>query len=106
MHLFQQHEGYVSREAMRASAELLDVTPAVVESTVSFYTLFFRRPVGKYMLQVCRGLVVHASTSAEDIMAYFREKLGIGHLERPPTGCFPTKKSSVWRPATARRACK
>ena len=80
MHLFQQHEGYVSREAMRFAADMLDVTPAVVESTVSFYTLFFRRPVGKYMLQVCRGLSCSIQ-NAEDIMAYFREKLGVGHLE-------------------------
>ena len=63
------------------------MTPAVVESTVSFYTLFFRKPVGKYMLQVCRGLSC-AINGAEDIMAYFREKLGIGHLETTPDGLF------------------
>lgn len=87
MHLFQQNEGYVSREAMRFTAELLDVTPAVVESTVSFYTLFFRRPVGKYMLQVCRGMSCSIQ-NAEDIMAYFREKLGVGHLGTTPDGLF------------------
>lgn len=87
MHLFQQHEGYVTREAMRFAAEMLDVSPAVVESTVSFYTLFFRKPVGKYMLQVCRGLACTIN-GAEDIMAYFREKLGIGHLETTADGLF------------------
>src|ERR1700757_3646609 len=74
MHLFQDHQGYVSQDAMRAAAEMLDLTPAVVESTVSFYTLFFRKPVGKYMLQVCRGLMCELR-GAENIMAYFREKL-------------------------------
>lgn len=87
IHLFQQHEGYVSREAMRFAAELLDETPAVVESTVSFYTLFFRRPVGKYVLQVCRGLSC-SIRNAGDIMAYFREKLGVGHLQTTPDGLF------------------
>jgi NADH:ubiquinone oxidoreductase subunit E len=87
IHLFQQHEGYVSREAMRFVADLLDETPAVVESTVSFYTLFFRRPVGKYMLQVCRGLSCSIG-NAEDIMAYFRERLGVGHLGTTPDGLF------------------
>ena len=57
MHLFQDRQGYVSQEAMEFAAELLEITPAEVESTVSFYTLFFRKPVGKYMLQVCRGLM-------------------------------------------------
>jgi NADH-quinone oxidoreductase subunit E len=87
MHLFQEHEGYVSQSAMRAAAEMLDLSPAVVESTVSFYTLFFRKPVGKYMLQVCRGLMCELR-GAEKIMAYFREKLGIGHLETTDDGLF------------------
>jgi len=87
MHVFQEHEGYVSQEAMRAAAQMLDVTPAEVESTVSFYTLLYCKPVGKYMLQVCRGLSCTIS-GAEDIMAYFREKLGIGHLQTTEDGQF------------------
>jgi NADH-quinone oxidoreductase subunit E len=86
-HLFQEHEGYVSENAMRAISEMLDVEPAIVESTVSFYTLFFRKPVGRYVLQVCRGLMCELR-GAENIMAYFREKLGIGHLETTDDGLF------------------
>jgi len=87
VHLFQEHEGYASPQAMRAVAEMLDLSVAVVESTVSFYTLFFRRPVGKYVLQVCRGLAC-VLNGAEDSMAYFREKLGIGHLQTTGDGLF------------------
>ncbi|GAC1499770.1 MAG: hypothetical protein NVS1B14_03410 [Vulcanimicrobiaceae bacterium] len=87
IHLFQEREGYASIDAMRACAELLNLTPATVESTVSFYTLFFRRPVGKYMLQVCRNLSC-TLRGAEDVMAYFREQLGIGHLETTGDGLF------------------
>lgn len=85
LHLFQEHEGYVSRDAMRACAQMLDLTPAVVESTVSFYTLFFRKPVGKYMLQVCRGLSCTIN-GAEDVMAHMRETLGVGHFETTADG--------------------
>ena len=87
VHLFQEHEGFASPEAMRAVSEMLDLSLAVVESTVSFYTLFFRKPVGKYMLQVCRGLACTIG-GAEDVMAYFREKLGIGHLQTSADGLF------------------
>lgn len=87
IHLFQEHEGYASAQAQRAVADMLKLTPAVVESTVSFYTLFFRKPVGRYMLQVCRGLACSIN-GAEDIMAYFREKLGIGHLQTTDDGLF------------------
>ena len=87
IHLFQEHEGYASPQAMRAVAQMLDLSLAVVESTVSFYTLFFRKPVGKYVLQVCRGLAC-ALNGADDVMAYFRRKLGIGHLETTDDGVF------------------
>ncbi|MDP9024397.1 MAG: NAD(P)H-dependent oxidoreductase subunit E [Candidatus Eremiobacteraeota bacterium] len=87
IHLFQEHEGYVTQEAIRATSQLLAITPAVVESTVSFYTLFFRKPVGKYMLQVCRGLMCQIN-GADDIMSYFREKLGIANLETTDDGLF------------------
>ena len=72
---------------MRQVAEWLVLPLAVVESTVSFYTLFFRRPVGKYMLQVCRNLSCTIN-GAGDIMAYFRERLGVGHLETTSDGLF------------------
>ena len=39
------------------------------------------------MLQVCRGLACTIN-GAEDIMAYFREKLGIGHLQTTADGLF------------------
>jgi NADH-quinone oxidoreductase E subunit len=87
MHLFQEHEGYVSQDAMRFAAEFLDVPLSNVESTVSFYTLFYRKPVGKYMLQVCRGLMCELKDS-EEIRDHFMRKLGVGHLETTDDGLF------------------
>jgi len=84
---FQEEEGFVSAEAMKQTAEWIGVPLAVVESTVSFYTLLFRKPVGKYVLQVCRNLSCSIN-GAEDIMAYFREQLGIGHVETTADGLF------------------
>lgn len=79
-HLFQEHEGYVSADAQAAIAYLVGETLATVESTISFYTLLFRKPVGKYMVQICRNLSCIIN-GAEDIMAYAREQLGIAHHE-------------------------
>ncbi len=84
-HLFQDHEGFVSPNALAVISYLLELSPAVVESTISFYTLLFRRPVGKYMVQVCRNLSCIIN-GAEEIMAYARERLGIGHLETTADG--------------------
>jgi NADH-quinone oxidoreductase subunit E len=84
-HLFQEHEGYVSANALAAIAYHVGETLATVESTVSFYTLLYRRPVGKYMLQICRNLSCILN-GAEDIMSYARAQLGIGHLETTEDG--------------------
>ena len=87
MHLFVDEQGYASKDAMRFCAELLELTPADVESVVSFYTLFYQRPVGKYMLQVCRNLSCTLG-GAQSIMAHIRERLGVDHLGTTPDGLF------------------
>lgn len=86
-HRFQQEEGWLSPAAIAQIAQWLDLTVAEVESTVSFYTLFFRRPVGRYMIQPCRNLSCMIG-GAEETNAYFREKLGIGHLQTSADGMF------------------
>ena len=86
-HLFQEREGWTSPNAIAAIAFLLNLPPAVVESTISFYTLFYRKPVGRYMLQVCRNLSCMLN-GAEELMAHFRARLGIEHLETTSDGLF------------------
>jgi NADH-quinone oxidoreductase subunit E len=87
LHAFQNVEGWVSPEAMAAAGEMLGLPVSVVESTASFYTLFFRRPVGKYVLQVCRNLSC-SMNGAEKIMSHIRERLNIGHFETTYDGIF------------------
>jgi NADH-quinone oxidoreductase subunit E len=87
LHAFQNVEGWVSPEALARTAEWVGVPVSVVESTASFYTLFHRRPVGKFMLQPCRNLSCMLGGAGE-IMAHFRESLGIGHNQTTPDGLF------------------
>jgi NADH-quinone oxidoreductase subunit E len=87
LHIFQREEGWVSPEAIAACAELVDEPVSIVESTASFYTLFFKRPVGKFMLQPCRGIACIIN-GAEEAMAHFRERLGVGQLETTEDGLF------------------
>ena len=55
-HLAQDQDGWLSPEAMREIAELVGVTPAEVNGTCSFYTMFKRRPCGKYVVSVCTNV--------------------------------------------------
>jgi NADH-quinone oxidoreductase subunit E len=87
LHAFQNTEGWVSPEAMAQTALWTNVPLSTVESTASFYTLFHRKPVGRYMLQPCRNLSCIIN-GAGAVMARFREKLGVGHNETTPDGLF------------------
>jgi len=87
LHAFQNAEGWTSPEAMAQTAQWVNVPLSVVESTASFYTLFHRRPVGKYMLQPCRNLSCIIN-GAGPVMKHFREKLGVGNNETTPDGLF------------------
>lgn len=55
-HLAQDQDGYLSEDAMREIAELVSVTPAEVNGTCSFYTMFKREPVGKLLVSVCTNV--------------------------------------------------
>jgi NADH-quinone oxidoreductase subunit E len=56
LHLSQEQNGYVTEEAMEHIAELVDVTPAEVFGTCSFYEMFKLEPVGKYMVNICTNI--------------------------------------------------
>jgi NADH-quinone oxidoreductase subunit E len=56
LHLAQDREGWVSPAAMEDIAELLDLTPALVLGTCSFYTMLKREPVGKLVVSVCTNV--------------------------------------------------
>ena len=56
LHLAQDQDGWVTPEAMEEIAELLDLTPALVLGTCSFYTMFKREPVGKLLVSVCTNV--------------------------------------------------
>jgi NADH-quinone oxidoreductase subunit E len=87
LHEFQNVEGWVSPEALAQCAAWIGEPLAVVESTASFYTLFHRRPIGRYMLQPCRNLSCLIN-GAGGVMKRFREQLGIGHLQTTSDGLF------------------
>ncbi len=55
-HLAQDQDGYLSEDAMREIAELVQVTPAEVNGSCSFYTMFKREPVGKLLVSVCTNV--------------------------------------------------
>ncbi|MEO8260845.1 MAG: NADH-quinone oxidoreductase subunit NuoE [Acidobacteriota bacterium] len=87
LYLVQYQIGYVTANAMRYVAGLLEITPADVEDVVSFYTMFYTRPVGTFVLQVCRTLSC-ALNGAERVTEAIAGKLGIAAGQTDATGTF------------------
>lgn len=84
-----QHEygGWLPREAMVEVAEVLDLSESHVFGVASFYSMFYRRPVGKTMVQVCTTSPCALRGSCE-VVKLFEKKLGISSGETTPDGEF------------------
>jgi NADH-quinone oxidoreductase subunit E len=76
VHLSQEQNGYVTQEAMRHIAELIDVTPAEVYGTASFYEMFRFEPTGKYLVNIC-GTMSCALLGGHELMHHAEQTLGI-----------------------------
>jgi NADH:ubiquinone oxidoreductase subunit E len=50
---------FVTDQAMADVAALTGITPAQVQSVASFYTMFKREPVGRYLISVCTSISCH-----------------------------------------------
>jgi NADH-quinone oxidoreductase subunit E len=98
LHLVQAEFGWVSAPAMDKVAAYLELEPIEVYEVATFYSMYFMRPQGKYVLEVCRtgpcGLV-----GAEKIMDHIEQKLGVKEGEITPDGLFS------WRGVECLAAC-
>jgi len=87
LYLAQYQQGYITANAIRHVAELLGITRADVEDVTTFYTMFYTRPVGKFVLQVCRTLSC-ALNGAERVTEELRAKTGLKPGETDASGTF------------------
>ena len=87
LYLVQRQQGYISASAMRHVAEVIGCTPAEVEEVVSYYAMFYSKPVGRYLIQVCRTLSC-ALMGAERVTEAFELKLGVKAGETDVSGTF------------------
>jgi len=76
LHLAQVETGYISHEVVRQIAEIFKLAPNEVYEVASFYTMFYKKPVGKYVLQVCTNISC-LLCNCEEIVAHLERRLGI-----------------------------
>lgn len=87
LYLAQREFGHLSDEAILYVAELLGFTPARIYGVATFYTMYNKKPVGKYHLQVCRNLSC-SLMGAEHLIEHVARKIGVKPGETTPDGRF------------------
>jgi NADH-quinone oxidoreductase subunit E len=98
LHLVQAEYGWLSAAAMERVAGYLDLKPIEVYEVATFYTMFFLKPQGKYVFEVCRTGPC-CLVGAEKIMDHLESKLGVKEGEVTADGQFS------WRGVECLAAC-
>ncbi|MCW2120981.1 complex I 24 kDa subunit family protein [Flavobacterium sp. 7A] len=84
------HENWLSIELQDKVAEILHIKPVEVYEVVTFYTMYNRRPIGKYMFEFCQTSSC-CLRGTEDLMDYTCEKLGVKIGEPTSDGLFEVR---------------
>jgi len=83
----REYGGHLTSDAIAEVAYRLQRSYAEVEGVATFYTMYNKTPVGKYMLEVCTNLSCMLCGGYR-ILEYLQEKLGIRLGETTPDGLF------------------
>lgn len=85
--IVQERYGWVSDEHVKDISSLLEMEPAELENVATFYSLIFRRPVGRHVVYVCDSISCWIMGSSE-VASRLRELLGVGFGETSGDGRF------------------
>jgi len=91
LHLAQaEFDGWLSPEVMEYVASLLEIKPVEVYEVATFYSMYYTKPQGKYVFEVCQTGPC-CLNGAEDIIEYIGKKFGIKPGETTADGMFTLK---------------
>ena len=79
--------GYLSEEIYGEVSQIIGVPVVEVAEAATFYTMFPKQPVGKFLIQVCHNISC-SLLGADSLINYLEEKLEIKKGETTPDGLF------------------
>src|SRR5215213_3812538 len=91
LYIAQDEYGHLTDAAIREVAEILGLAATDVFEVVGFYTLFYNKPVGTWVLQVCDD-VPCCFVGAEQLVAALESKLGISVDQTTADGMFTLQR--------------
>ena len=87
LYMAQEHIGSLTDTAYEWAAEKTGVSPAHARSVATFYTMYYKEPVGRYHIQICRTLSCMLC-GAQGITAHIKERLGLSAGEISKDGLW------------------
>lgn len=87
LHVAQEHLNYVSDDVLDLIADTLTLPSAFVQGVATFYTMYNKRKVGKYHLQLCTNVSCMLE-GAEELLIGLEKHLGIKAGETTSDGVF------------------
>ncbi|HUQ39104.1 MAG TPA: NAD(P)H-dependent oxidoreductase subunit E [Acidimicrobiales bacterium] len=92
LHLAQEQDGWLQEDAMAQVAELLDLAPAEVYGTASFYTMFKFQPTGRHLVSVCTNIACMLRGGYE-LLHHAEETLGVRAGGTTADGAFSLEEA-------------
>jgi NADH-quinone oxidoreductase subunit E len=87
----QRENGWVSPEAIVYLSQLMDMPEAWIDEVASFYTMFNRKPVGKFHVQVCCN-VSCSMNGGRELADYLSHELGADGREISADGRYTVSR--------------
>ena len=85
--IVERRHGWVSDEALREVAGLLEMTPDELDSVATFYSLISRKPVGKHVILICDSVSCWIM-GYDALREHLTARLGVGLGETTVDGRF------------------
>jgi len=79
LYIAQEQNGYISIEVIKEVATILEITSEEVLGVVTFYTMYYQKPMGKHHIQVCTNVSCMLRGGYE-IWNQVKDKLGIDNM--------------------------
>jgi len=79
--------GHLDSSLYREISKIIEIPYVEIAEAASFYTMFPKHEVGRYLIQVCHNISC-ALRGADNMILYLQEKLGIKMGETTPDNLF------------------
>jgi len=89
--IIQEELGWLRPDAMEELAEMVGVEPVQVEETASFYSLLFKKPKGKYIVDICTNISCMLC-GGNELSGAIQQKLGIKPGQTTEDGLFTLRE--------------